>query len=55
MTPWAWVNPERVADKDAKTHPETHRMVEKLATPAGRVRHAQRKWLVQRFAAHFAP
>ena len=36
---------EQVVDKDAKTHPATHRMVEKLATPAGRERYAQRKWL----------
>ena len=36
---------KRVADKDAKRHPATHRMVEKLATPTGRERYAQRKWL----------
>ncbi len=36
---------EQVVDKDAKTHPATHRMVEKLLTPAGRERYAQRKWL----------
>ena len=32
-------------NKDAKTHPATHRMVEKLATPTGREQYAQRKWL----------
>ena len=36
---------KRVADKDAETYPATHRMVEKLATSAGRERYAQRKWL----------
>ncbi len=36
---------KRVADKDAKRHPATHRMVEKLATPTGRERYAQRRWL----------
>ena len=36
---------KKVANKDAKTHPATHRMVEKLATPTGRERYAQRKWL----------
>ena len=36
---------KRVADKDAKRHPATRRMVEKLATPTGRERYAQRKWL----------
>jgi len=36
---------KRVADKDAKTHPATHRMVQKLATATGRERYAQRKWL----------
>ena len=32
-------------NRDAHTHPATHRMVEKLATPAGREQYAQRKWL----------
>ena len=36
---------KKVTDKDAETPPATHRMVEKLATPAGRGRYAQRKWL----------
>ena len=35
----------RSANRDAGRHPATHRMVEKLATPAGRKRYAQRKWL----------
>ena len=36
---------KEAVNKDAKTHPATHRMVEKLATPTGRERYAQRKWL----------
>ena len=36
---------KKTVDRDAHTHPATHRMVEKLATPAGRERYAQRKWL----------
>ena len=36
---------KKTARRDAHTHPATHRMVEKLATPAGRERYAQRKWL----------
>ena len=42
---------EKTARRDAHTHthththPATHRMVEKLATPTGRERYAQRKWL----------
>ena len=36
---------KRVADKDVKRHPATRGMVEKLATPTGRERYAQRKWL----------
>ena len=35
----------RSAGRDAGRHPATHRMIEKLATPAGRERYAQRKWL----------
>ena len=35
----------RSANRDAGRHPATRRMVEKLATPAGRKRYAQRKWL----------
>ena len=31
--------------RDPQTHPATHRMVEKLATPEGREQYAQRKWL----------
>ena len=36
---------KKTVRRDAHTHPATHRMVEKLATPAGRERYAQRKWL----------
>ena len=36
---------KRSAARDAGRHPATHRMVEKLATPEGRKRYAQRKWL----------
>ena len=36
---------KRSADRAAGRHPATHRMVEKPATPAGRERYAQRKWL----------
>ena len=36
---------KKTVNRDAHTHPATHRMVEKLATPAGRERYAQRKWL----------
>ena len=36
---------KKTVNRDARTHPATHRMVEKLATPAGRERYAQRKWL----------
>ena len=36
---------KRSADGDAVRHPATHRMVEKPATPTGRKRYAQRKWL----------
>ena len=36
---------EKTVRRDVQTHPATHRMVEKLATPAGRERYAQRKWL----------
>ena len=36
---------KKTVRRDARTHPATHRMVEKLATPAGRERYAQRKWL----------
>ena len=36
---------KKTACRDAHTHPATHRMVGKLATPAGRERYAQRKWL----------
>ena len=35
----------KTVSRDPHTHPATHRMVEKLATPAGRERYAQRKWL----------
>ena len=33
------------ATRDLKNHPATGRMVEKLATPAGRAAYAERKWL----------
>ena len=36
---------KRSAARDAGRRPATHRMIEKLATPAGRKRYAQRKWL----------
>ena len=36
---------KKTVNRDAHTHPATYRMVEKLATPAGRERYAQRKWL----------
>ena len=36
---------KKTVNRDAHTHPATHRMVEKLATPAGRAQYAQRKWL----------
>ena len=36
---------KRSAARDAGRHPATRRMVEKLATPEGRKRYAQRKWL----------
>ena len=36
---------KKTVNRDAHTHPATHRMVEKLATPAGRAHYAQRKWL----------
>ena len=36
---------KRTVNRDPHTHPATHRMVEKLATPTGRERYAQRKWL----------
>ena len=36
---------KKTVNRDAYTHPATHRMVEKLATPAGRAHYAQRKWL----------
>ena len=36
---------KEAVNKDVKTHPATHRMVEKLATPTGRERYAQREWL----------
>ena len=35
----------KTVSRDPHTHPATHCMVEKLATPAGRERYAQRKWL----------
>ncbi len=35
----------KTVSRDPHTHPATHRMVEKLATPVGRERYAQRKWL----------
>ncbi len=33
------------ATRDLKNHPATSRMMEKLATPAGRAAYAERKWL----------
>ena len=36
---------KQTATRDLKAHPATGRMVEKLATPAGRTAYAERKWL----------
>ena len=36
---------KQAATRDLEKHPATGRMVEKLATPAGRAAYAQRKWL----------
>ena len=36
---------KQTATRDLKAHPATGRMVEKLATPAGRTASAERKWL----------
>ena len=36
---------KKTVRRDAHTHPSIPRMVEKLATPAGRERYVQRKWL----------
>ena len=36
---------KQMATRDLKAHPATGRMVEKLATPAGRTAYAERKWL----------
>ena len=36
---------KQTATRDLKDHPATGRMVEKLATPAGRAAYAERKWL----------
>ena len=36
---------KQAATRDLKEHPATGRMVEKLATPAGRAAYAERKWL----------
>ena len=36
---------KQAVTRDLETHPATGRMVEKLATPAGRAVYAQRKWL----------
>ena len=40
-----WANSKQTATRDLKAHPATGRMVEKLATPAGRTAYAERKWL----------
>ena len=44
MWPWAGRGRRAVA-VDAARHPAKARMAEKLATSAGRVQYAQRKWL----------
>ena len=36
---------KQTATRDREAHPATARMVEKLATPAGRTAYAERKWL----------
>ena len=36
---------KQAATRDLEKHPATGRMVEKLATPAGRAAYAERKWL----------
>ena len=36
---------KQTATRDLKAHPATGRMVEKLATPAGRTAYVERKWL----------
>ena len=36
---------KQAATRDLEAHPATGRMMEKLATPAGRTAYAERKWL----------
>ena len=36
---------KQAAKRDLEKHPATARMVQKLATPAGRAAYAERKWL----------